>query len=364
MHAMKRREFLQGSALLMAGSVGCSSEDEPAGGGADYTPVPVEPGRAAVGIVNAENVEHAVRRAIALAGGLTQIQPGQSVFIKPNAVHGATYGVPGVVTSTEVLKAVIRAVKERKPGHIIVGDRSWRQSPSSAVFKTTGLEDAALEAGADEVYPAPTPADDPPAWALTQPPFWEETWTEDGGILAMKKILDSDHLIEIPVLKNHRWAAFSLSMKNLMGAVGDDSRDPMHFNEGDPDRLSRDIAILNGIFQPTLVVLDAQMALVNGGPEGVLSDKVFTSPGLILASSDRIALDAAGVSVLKRELASATVPSPDAMHEILKNTPSWLLPQIVHGIDLGLGIASADLVDLRFEDVAASADIESVFRAT
>ncbi len=294
----------------------------------------------------------------------SKILPGQTVFIKPNAVHGATAGAPGIVTSNEVLKAVIRAVKTRKPGYITVGDRSWRQGASWAVFQTTGLEDAALEAGADEVFPALKPMEDPSAWSLEQPPAWEETWLDQGGILAMKKILEADHLIEIPVCKNHRWAAFSLSMKNLMGAVGDDSRDPMHYNEGDPDRLSRDIAILNGIFHPTLVVLDAQKALVNGGPEGILSDKVFTDPGLILASSDRIAIDAAGASILKRELSAATVPEPDAMHAILTGTPSWALPQIVHGIERGLGISAQDLVDLRFEGVAAAAEIEALFRAT
>lgn len=357
---VRRREFLKGSAALVAASVGCGSNDE-GEDSPDYTPVPVAEGRAAVGIVGVKAIEHSVRRAIALAGGLGKIQPGQTVFLKPNAVHGATAGAPGIVTSNEVLKAVIRAVKERKPGWIIVGDRSWRQGSSAATFQTTGLRDAALEAGADEVFPAPKPLDDPTAWVMQQPPGWEETWTDAGGILAMKKILDADHLIELPVCKNHRWAGYSLSMKNLMGAVGDESRDPMHFNEGDPDRLSRDIAILNGIFTPTMVILDAQMALVNGGPEGILSDKVFTTPGIILASSDRIAVDAAGASILKHELETATVPSPDAVHEFLKATPTWKLPQIVHGIERGIGIASADLVDLRFEGVSAKAALEAIY---
>lgn len=356
-----RREFLKGSAALVAASVGCGSNDD-AEEGPDYTPVPVAEGRAAVGIVGVTEIEHSVRRAIALAGGLEKIQPGQTVFLKPNAVHGATYGSPGIVTSNEVLMAVIRAVKERKPGWIIVGDRSWRQGSSTATFQTTGMADAALEAGADEVFPAPKPIEDPAAWVMQQPPGWEETWTDAGGILAMKKILDADHLIELPVLKNHRWAGFSLSMKNLMGAIGDESRDPMHFNEGDPDRLSRDIAILNGIFKPTLVILDAQMALVNGGPEGILSDKVFTSPQLVLASNDRIAIDAAGASILKHELETAVVPTPDAVHALLKSTPTWKLWQLVHGIERGLGVASRDLIDLRFEDVAIQAQIEAIYQ--
>src|SRR4029453_17661185 len=114
-----------------------------------------------------------------------------------------------------------------------VGDRSARQvGPSEPVFRATGLTTAMLAAGADEVYPAPRPSEDPSAWVLVKPPRYEETWSGPGGILAMRKIVEADHLIDVPVCKNHRWAAFSLSMKNFIGAIGDDSRDLLHFNVG------------------------------------------------------------------------------------------------------------------------------------
>lgn len=365
---LSRRSFLGAtSAALLAAASGCSADDEPAREDGRYAPVPVEPGRAAVGVVGAPDptdVDHAVRRAIALAGGLDAIGPGQTVFIKPNAVHGVTTGLPGIVTSHAVLAAVIRAVRSRRPAHIVVGDRSWRQSDSVSVFQLSGLEETALDAGADEVYPAPRPSEDPSAWLLVQPPEWEETWSAEGGVLVMKRIVEADHFIDLPVCKNHRWAAFSLAMKNLIGAIGDDSRDPLHFNEGDPDRLSRDIAILNGAFTPTLCILDALTAMVSGGPEGVLADRVVTNPGLLAASRDRVALDAFGAAVLRRELKSAAVPTPDPMFDILNDTPSWLLPQITHAISLGLGISGAELVELRFEGVPGAEALETLFRAT
>ncbi len=121
-----------------------------------------------------------------------------------------------------------------------------------------------------------------------------------GGILAMRKILEADHFIDLPVCKNHRWAAISLSMKNLIGAIGDESRDPIHYTEGDADRISRDIAILNGAFRPLISIVDARAALINGGPEGVGADRVTVNPGLIFASRDRVALDAAAIEAVFR----------------------------------------------------------------
>ena len=351
---LSRRAFLEASAIGVA-AVGCSGGDDAEPGGAKGVPV---------GVVGGSEVEAAVRRAIELAGGLGAVRPGDTVFIKPNAVHGSVSGLPGIVTSKEVLAAVIHAVRDMSPGRVIVGDRSARMFSSDFVFTNSGLADAALAAGADEVYAAPRPVDAPDDWVLVQPPAFEETWSAEGGILAMRKILDADYFIDLPVCKNHRWAAFSLTMKNLMGAIGDESRDPMHYVEGDPDRLSRDIAILNQIFTPDLCVLDALAALINGGPEGVLGDRVQVSPGLVAASPDRIALDAFGVTLIQLELSRTTVDNPDPMHSLLASGVSpWQLPQIVHGIERGLGIAGAAQVDLSFENVADQAELASRYHA-
>ena len=109
-----RRDFLEGAAALgLASAVACSPEVDPYADAATSV--------AAIGIGG--DVEAAVRRAVEAAGGLSAIQPGQTVFIKPNAV-GTVPGSNGFVTSLAVLGAVVRIVKERDPGWIVVGDRS------------------------------------------------------------------------------------------------------------------------------------------------------------------------------------------------------------------------------------------------
>ena len=393
---ISRRKFLESGALgLAALAAGCSSDSSTTASStaastvASPTPAPTttsvttssttapttstiavtstsaEPSvpKSLLAVVGGADVDARVRRAVELAGGLDEIKAGDTVFIKPNAVYAAV-GTTAIITSLEVLSAVIRLIKEHDPGHIVVGDRSARQiNNQDLVLEQSGMQAAALAAGADEVYPAPSPATNPDAWVLLQPPHFDETWSAAGGVLAMRKIIEADHLISVPVCKNHRYAGYSLSMKTFIGAVGDSARDVMHFTIGDPERLSRDISLLNQMFTPLMTILDATTCLINGGPEGLPADSVRTDRGLILASRDRIALDAGGLSLIKLGLASTPVPTPDQVYNLAISTRVWDYPQIRHGIEVGLGVSSADLVEILFDSVDDSADIESMYRA-
>ncbi len=319
--------------------------------------------RSLLSVVGGRDLDGRVRRAVELAGGLDEIKTGDTVFIKPNAVYTAL-GTTGVITSLEVLSAVIRLVKEYGPGRIIVGDRSARQVPDQDfVLENSGMKAAALAAGADEVYQAPDPVVDPDAWVLLQPPNFGETWSASGGVPAMRKIIEADHLINVPVCKNHRWAGYSLSMKNFIGAVGDSARDVMHYTIGDPERLSRDISLLNQIFSPLMSILDATTCLINGGPEGLATDAVRVDRGHVLASRDRIALDAGGATLIKLGLEQTPVSVPDQVHDLALRTRAWDYPQIRHGIAVGLGVGGEDLVEILFDGVDDSAEIEAVYRA-
>jgi uncharacterized protein (DUF362 family) len=325
-------------------------------------------GKITVGIVSRMNIDEAVARAIELAGGLDEIQAGQTVFIKPNAVSDRAIGMPSIRTNSDVLAAVIKLVKARNPGKIIVGDRSARQFPDTArVFMASGLAEAAMKAGADEIYAAKSPVEAPEEWMLLKPPMFETTWASAGGLYAMKKILEADHLINVPTCKNHRYALYSLSMKAFMGAIGDSSRDPVHFSDsisGMFNNIGKDLAIMNQMFKPTMNVIDALSALVNGGPQGDGADAVRTTPGLIFASKDRLAIDAAAVSLIQLELDTATVPMPDAAQATLKRDPVWKMPQIVNGIALGIGKGDPNNIELKFDGVMRSAEIEAKFRRT
>lgn len=358
-----------GSTAAPSGQSGAGAPATPAAGsGAAPSGTPAAGGKITVGIVSRSSIDEMVARAVELAGGLDDIKEGQTVFIKPNAVNDRAIGMTGIRTSPEVLAAVVKLVKQRKPGKITVGDRSARQFPDTdRIFTESGLRDAAMMAGADEVYAAKSPADAPDEWMLLQPPMWEVTWRAAGGLLAMKKILEADHLINVPTCKNHRNAMFSLSMKAFMGGIGDSTRDPIHFSDsigGNFDAIGRDLAILNQMFHPLMNIIDATTAIINGGPQGDGADAVRVMPGLVFASKDRLAADAAAVSLIQLELDTATVSMPDASQTQLKRNPVWMLPQIVHGKELGIGMGDPNNIALMFDGVMRSADIEAKFRRT
>src|SRR5207253_382753 len=111
---------------------------------------------AEVGIARGSNMEEAVRRAVALAGGMDFIKEGQTVLIKPN-VTGALKSP--TTTNPEVLYATIKLVAERGPKRIIVADRSFspqfiETAPKTIdVMKRVGHLDAVNQAIKDVKAP-------------------------------------------------------------------------------------------------------------------------------------------------------------------------------------------------------------------
>lgn len=362
--SVTRRELLEhAGAALGAAALGPACDS--ASSGADGPGDAGNSARVPVSIVSRGNLDEAVALAVELAGGLSAIRPGQTVFVKPNAVSDRAVGTAGIRTNPEVLAAVVRLVKQRDPARIIVGDRSARAFPDTErVFRATGLREAALAAGADEVYAARSPGDAPDEWVLLQPPHYEATWGAAGGLLAMRRILEADHLINVPACKDHRYALFSMSMKNFVGAIGDATRGPLHFGSsitGNFEPIGRDIAVMNQMFSPLLNVLDATTVLVNGGPEGDAADAVRSTPGLVCASPNRAALDALGVALIQRELSRTQVPTPDAAHATLKERSPWRMPQIVQAGALGFGVAGPSAVRLLFDGVSDAAELQRLF---
>jgi uncharacterized protein (DUF362 family) len=74
---------------------------------------------------------------------------------------------------------------------------------------------------------------------------------------------------------------------------------------------------------PDLIIMDGRKSFVTAGPD--MGEVV--EPNVILASGDRIALDAEGVKILQ------SYP-----RENLLQMPVWEIPSIVRAVELGLGV--------------------------
>lgn len=338
--------------------------------------MPAVPGPVDVGIARGSSMEDAVRRAVRLAGGMDFIQQGQTVLIKPNVTGAAKNPT---TTNPEVLYATIKLAAERGPKRIIVADRSFsaqfvETSPKTIdVMKRVGHLDAVNQALSDARAPVVAvgledaaaeferlgkPADTP-HWRRIKPE--RATHWPDGFELA-ELLFAVDHVINVPVIKTHFQAWFTMSMKSFVGMSHHRSRREFHntwtgegglFDQKKSGSRRRGIAVdraaeaaelapfvnriaeLNLGITPALNILDGTESFVFGGPS-----QGDTAQGkVIVASRDRIAADTTGVAVLKWL----------GTEDRLQKRSVWDNPFIQHGIKIGLGIDSVQKLNLRDE---------------
>ena len=291
---------------------------------------------AARGVKGESNIMAAVREAVIAAGGIEEIQAGQTVVIKPNMCGPAIkeYYPGRITTHPEVLRAVIRLVKERG-AKIIVSDRSM--VGTELAFRSTGFQRICKE---EMVEGKP--------WTRS-----EYVWFKPGkrhwsrGYRVPRDLVEADHFINVPLLKNHGvgGADFTCCMKSYVGVIM-----PLDRHMEGPDALhtqniSEKVVELNLVKKPTINIVDAISIMVNGGPDGLSKKSLWVDANLILASKDRVACDTVALATLRRygEEKGVTLP--------YVGKPVWDQAQIYYGAELGLG--QADPAHIKIEDVRA-----------
>jgi uncharacterized protein (DUF362 family) len=157
------------------------------------------------------------------------------------------------------------------------------------------------------------------------------------GFCVAKCFVDADKVVQTCCLKTHRFGGhFTLSLKNSVGAVGKrvpgeiyDYMAELHTSPFQRQMISE----INGHYRTDVVVMDGIQAFISGGPEkGEIAE-----PNLMLASSDRVALDAVGVAILRIYGATGNVGKSRIFE----------LDQIHRAAELGIGVSSAKEIRLK-----------------
>jgi uncharacterized protein (DUF362 family) len=250
---------------------------------------------------------------------------GKSLFLKPNL--NSADPPPGS-THNDTLPAMVRWLQAQGAGRITVGDRSGMGN-TRAVMERKGIFHLAEELGFDALVLDELEAG---AWERVQVPgsHWRR------GFPMARPALDADGIVLACCLKTHRFGGhFSLSLKNSVGLVA--ARIPgerYHYMlELHLSRHQRPmIAEINTAYRPELIVVDGIEAFVKGGPN---RGKVVDA-GVILAGTDRVAVDAVGVAVL-RHLGTTRRVGQGSIFQ---------LAQIARAVELGLGVGSPDQIEL------------------
>jgi uncharacterized protein (DUF362 family) len=234
-----------------------------------------------------------VQQAVAQACDLPElIRPGQTVVLKPNVF--CPRPAP-TTTDPRVVVAVGQLALEAGAGRVIVAEgRSvstarYRASQNRTrdCFEAVGMTRAVEEAGFEIAY--------------LEEDVFREVDVPGADLLhkaqVPRTILDADVLINLPVMKIHSLTTVTLAVKNLHGIISD--HDKLFQHSYRDLALARKLTDILRVRRPDLNVLDGLV-----GQEGDhAADGQPVEMGLIMASTDAVALDAAAGAVMGLTLA-------------------------------------------------------------
>jgi len=250
-----------------------------------------------------KNLKGAISEVVDSIGGFERfINRGEVVLLKPNFNTADPFPAS---TDIEFLKSVVGLVYDCGAKIVMFGDSSTMSLNTRKVMEKLGAFELENMKRPPRIYV-----------------FDERRWTKKevpkGKYLkkvTVTEYLDrADKLILLPCLKTHFQAQFTGSLKLSVGFMKPYQRVRLHLRH-----LQEKIAELNTIIHPDLIIMDARKCFINKGP----SEGMLREPGLILASTDRVAIDVEGIKIIQSFRGNS-----------LKNIDPWKLPQIKRAMEL------------------------------
>ncbi|MFC1671429.1 DUF362 domain-containing protein, partial [Spirochaetota bacterium] len=241
-----------------------------------------------VSIVKYKENDNSVSKAVELSGAFNGLSGNEKVLIKPNIVMWTKSGVfPkwGVITTSTVIEEIVKTLMDYGIKHITIGEGIM--GPTSGQSEVPGL--AYENLGYNKLKER---------YGVRLIDFFDSPYEEvhiDNGIKLKvnRDTLNSDFIVNVPVLKTHAQAKVSLGIKNIKGTLDISSRKKCHSPDHDKD-LNYMISQLHGILPPWCTIIDGIYSLERGpAPNGRAR-----RTNLIIASSDFLSADLVGARLL------------------------------------------------------------------
>jgi len=273
-----------------------------------------------VSLVRTENRKSGVSESI----NALNINPvkNKDVLIKPN--FNTADLVPGS-THNDTLVSLVEEVWTMGAKSVSLGERSY--PPTKEVMDQKGIIPLMEKLNVRIINFDDLSEKD---WVHVKPK--DSHWRD--GFRVARPILESECLVSTCCLKTHQYGGvFTMSLKLHVGVVPTTRHGYGYMRElhGSPHQRKL-IAEINTPFKPALIVLDGIDAFVDGGPMTGKRAKA----NVFLASTDRVAVDAVGVAILKVLGSNDQIMKPKIFQQ----------EQIARAAQIGLGASSPQEIDL------------------
>jgi uncharacterized protein (DUF362 family) len=244
---------------------------------------------------------------------------GKNVLIKPN--FNTADPCPGS-THNDTMSQLVKEIHERGAKEIVVGERSGPPDTEEVmlnkdIFQMSRDLDFKIE-NFEKI-----PEED---WVHFNPEgnHWEN------GFYIPRSAAEAEYFVSTCCLKTHQYGGvFTMSLKLAVGLTPKRLMRELHGKRTTDMR--KMIAEINLGYKPDLIVMDGVEAFVDGGPMSGTKKEAH----VFLACSDRVALDAAGLAVLK-DLGS---------NDAIMSTKIWEQEQIKRAVELNLGVGNPDRIE-------------------
>jgi len=248
---------------------------------------------------------------------------GKRVVIKPN--FNSADDTPGS-THNDTLAQLVTELHNANARSVTLGESSGPPR-TQGVMEKKGTFDLAKDYRFDVVDYEQIPESD---WVK----FPSNNWPD--GFSLPRLVVDADYNVSTCCLKTHGFGGvFTMSLKLSVGLTPKPIRRTMHSSPA----MRRMIAELNTGYHPDLIVLDGVVAFTDGGP----SRGELKQGNVMIAGTDRVAVDAVGVAMLKHLGANQAIMSRKIFEQ----------EQIARAVELKLGVESADAIELVTADAAS-----------
>lgn len=203
--------------------------------------------------------------------------PLSSVMLKPNWVTDKHY-TSGAVTNTNLLKAISTHLIENMVKKITIADSAMIGKKTSDVININNVS----ELSSHRIEVADLKQKGYTRIVIPNALKYRRMWVSD-------LVINSDIIINVPVLKTHDAFPCSIGLKNMKGVISDNEKKKLHLMG-----LDEGIIDINKVALPDFTVIDGSVGMEGDGPV----NGTPVNLNLLIASDNALAAEVVAIRIM------------------------------------------------------------------